>query len=35
MELAVKLFKNIYNKQSIFTEAKIRHYNTLVKHEVL
>lgn len=35
MELAFQLTKNIYNKKSISINAKLRHYNTVVKPEGL
>ena len=35
MELAFQLTKNIYNKKSISINAKLRHYNTVIKPDGL
>jgi len=35
MEVAFQLTKNIYNKKSISINAKLRHYNTVIKPEGL
>lgn len=35
MELAVKPTRNICNRKLVSAEAKVRHYNTVVRTEVL